>query len=334
MDMGTTPAGQAKKVSSNSAWDLHTTDLNADETGPDPGKTHYHPNIAGVRRQHDAWIYVNKRETPRTRCFTTSRGVPSSDLKGTSAANHSIWHTIVASIKREQMILNLKRLVPKKAMNNAPSHDYYIARVPGDRECDLELAKKDQRPALQTLRRDRAVEEHVLDQAPHRSTGRLWIIGESRIGKTSWALKQGRHFHIKGEWDPKRFHTNVDYYVLDDVRINQFKYWNDLMQGIEFTYTRKYSKVQLFDSGTQLRQESIPVIWTMNYGPRKRHNANVDVDWLNQNVLFVDLRKLSMKLGAEEQDRLYPSETKTRMTFFDPAHQADGAKPGVHYPPC
>lgn len=132
MDMGTTSGGQAKKISSNSAWDLYTRDLNDTEIPPDADKLHYHPNIAGVRRQHDAWMYVNKLEDPKDEVFfdedrRTLLPKPS-DAKGTSAASHSIWHTIVASPTKEDMLLNLKKLAPKEAMNNAPSHDYYIAR--------------------------------------------------------------------------------------------------------------------------------------------------------------------------------------------------------------
>lgn len=40
------------------------------------------------------------------------------------------------------------------------------------------------------------------------------------------------------------------------------------MQGIEFTFTGKYSKVQLFDSGKEFGRDGIPVIWTTYWPPK------------------------------------------------------------------
>lgn len=50
----------------------------------------------------------------------------------------------------------------------------------------------------------------------------------------------GRHTIIKGEFNAQRFHTNVDYYLIDNMKTEDF---NKIIQGTDFTYIGKFVRM-------------------------------------------------------------------------------------------
>lgn len=332
MDMGKTKSDHPKKISSHTAWDIKI-----DAPGPD-GKSVYHPNIAGVRSQYLAYKYVTKLKNPGDIVFEDEErhtGFANPGLgKNKPASKNTNWHTIIAKPNEEEMRAALLTLQPQEAMNNARNIDYFIhkqfAKAPST------TWRWPSNTQVRPWKRYDAIQSWVNMFLKSPRKGRqisLWIIGESRAGKTSWARQQGNHYYMKGGFDAKLFHTDVDYYVLDDVKIQDFPYYNELMQGIEFTYTGKYERMQTFDAGAKHGKNGIPVIWTTNYDPRQKFNRDVDLKWLRENVLFVDLQQLSMKLDRGEHDRLYQCQSRSREQFFD-NHAMDAARPIADYPRC
>lgn len=332
MDMGKTKSDHAKKVSSHTAWDIKVT-----TPGPD-GKTVYHPNIAGVRSQYLAYKYVTKLEHSDDVVFEDEQrhtGFANPGLGANKpASKNTNWHTMMAKPNEEEMRAAIRALQPQEAINNARNIDYFIQK-----QFAIAPATSWKWPSNTQVRpwkRYDAIQAWVDMFLRHPRKGRqisLWIIGESRAGKTSWARQQGNHSYMKGGFDAKLFHSNVDYYVMDDVKIQDFAYYNELMQGIEFTYTGKYERMRTFDAGAKHGRNGIPVMWTTNYDPRQKFNRDVDLKWLRENVLFVDLQQLKMKLDQGEPDTEYPCQSRSREQFFD-NHAMKTTSPIVDYPRC
>lgn len=127
---------------------------------------------------------------------------------------------------------------------------------------------------------------------------------------------------MKGGFDAKLFHTNVDYYMLDDVRIQDFAYYNELMQGIQFTYTGKYERMQIFDAGAERGKNGTPIVWTTKYDQRQKFNRDADLKWLRDNVSFGGDLQLKMNSNPANpitctharQDQESSSSTITPLT--------------------
>lgn len=138
----------------------------------------------------------------------------------------------------------------------------------------------------------------------------LWLHGTSQTGKTSWARLIGNHYMIRGDFDGEHFHENVDYYVLDDKRPEDILY-NELISGTEFNYNGKYCRIMTYQGGAEFGKEGIPVIWTSNFHPwdqtdkRKVNAKKVDIEWLQDNVILVDVGRQDMMLSPDEEDIIY-----------------------------
>lgn len=141
----------------------------------------------------------------------------------------------------------------------------------------------------------------------------LWILGDSRTGKTTWARLIGKHYMIRGVFDAENFHEDVDYYILDDKRPETIEY-NELISGTEFTYNGKFCHIMTYEGGARFGKNGIPVIWTSNFhpwdqsDPRKVNNKKVDTEWLKDNVLLVNIGNRKMTLSNDEEDILYELE--------------------------
>ena len=51
----------------------------------------------------------------------------------------------------------------------------------------------------------------------------LW--GPTRVGKTQLARVLGVHWYINVDWDVNQIRGDVQYGILDDMDVKQFKYW-------------------------------------------------------------------------------------------------------------
>lgn len=127
----------------------------------------------------------------------------------------------------------------------------------------------------------------------------------------------GRHLTIKGEFDAQRFHTNVDYYLIDDMKTEDFKYYNQIIQGTNFTYTGKFVRMTHSDGGRRYGKHGIPSIWTTNYHPFYHHTHGVDVTWLRENLLVMDIGDMKMYLANDEEDREYECQTHIPKAFAE-----------------
>lgn len=125
----------------------------------------------------------------------------------------------------------------------------------------------------------------------------------------------GRHLTIKGEFDAQRFHTNVDYYLIDDMKTEDFKYYNQIIQGTDFTYTGKFVRMTHSDGGRKYGKHGIPSIWTTNYHPFHHHTSGVDTAWLRENVLVMDIADMKLYLDDAEEDREYECRTHVPQAF-------------------
>ena len=84
-----------------------------------------------------------------------------------------------------------------------------------------------------------------------------------------------------------------------------------LIQGQPFDYSGKSQTPRSYLGGA-------PCIFTSNYDIRKHAGGLIPpVDWLKENVIFINMRKMPMWLKEGEKDKIYqlPGKTSTPKTF-------------------
>src|SRR5205814_9552581 len=60
-------------------------------------------------------------------------------------------------------------------------------------------------------------EKNIATSGGQKKSLILW--GRSRTGKTEWARCLGKHWYMNGMWDRELFDCNVQYGVLDNMRL-------------------------------------------------------------------------------------------------------------------
>lgn len=71
----------------------------------------------------------------------------------------------------------------------------------------------------------------------------MWIIGESRTGKTAWARSLGNHIYWNAMFSLDVWKDNADYLVIDDIEWQYIPCKKAIFGGqAEFIATDKYKK--------------------------------------------------------------------------------------------
>lgn len=138
------------------------------------------------------------------------------------------------------------------------------------------------------------------------------LYGPSRTGKTVWARSLGPHVYTMGIVSGKlllRDAPGSRYAVFDDMRggIGYFHAWKEWL-GAQAVVTVK----ELYRDPVQLVWGR-PSVWLANTDPRtelwgalhehatvsKREAVQSDIDWLEANCIFVELREPIFRANTE-----------------------------------
>jgi len=109
----------------------------------------------------------------------------------------------------------------------------------------------------------------------------LWIVGASRMGKTSLARSLGTHWYMNQNWNVDSIADEASYGIIDDVPWNILKWNYKAILGLQqdVSLTDKYRSKKIFKLG-------VPVIITTNTLPTFDPEES---DWLRVNVNFLSV---------------------------------------------
>lgn len=114
----------------------------------------------------------------------------------------------------------------------------------------------------------------------------LWIVGQSRFGKTEWARSHGVHIYWNGAIDISTFDTNATYAVFDDFNWDFLPYKKQFVGAQrEFVVTDKYRKKQTIEWGKPLI-----ILWNEDNDPWDRFSRR-ELDWYKENTIRVVLKE-------------------------------------------
>lgn len=109
------------------------------------------------------------------------------------------------------------------------------------------------------------------------------------MGKTLWARSLGNHILFSGLYSAAEAvkADDVEYAIFDDMQggmsfFHGYKQW--LGAQWSFQVKRLYKDPMLITWGK-------PCIWLCNWVDDPRGAQNVDMDWLRENCIFVELRE-------------------------------------------
>lgn len=316
MDMGLQQGGRAPKITGVRAFDLP-------RIGAVEGqKKTYHPNMAGAKSVKKSWDYVNKREKKTDVVFhdidRCNELTDPAAKKARGSAKHDIWHTISDQKTREEAEAAIERLAPNDYWLRGQGIDYRLNQRFPIQEVDdwkPEWPKHKHRP----WRKVRPIEQWLDMYLWHEHRGRkigLWIVGKTGCDKSHFLRRLGRHIWLKGGMNAKTIHSNVDFILVDDIDISNFReFYNPMIQGSEFNFTGKYCAWKKFDAGKMYGKNGIPCIWTSNYNPFFENNAGIDVEWLRENIILVDTGSTRLTLDKGEPDIIYELECSIPRSF-------------------
>ncbi len=190
----------------------------------------------------------------------------------------------------------LQRLLHQKNYEEAlrvwPSvdpHGYIYQRNNGEIGLRYHYEKKDPKFVSRYKAQDFIIPDEVMSWIEknvgkiERECRSLIIWGPSRMGKTQLARVIGDHWYINTDWDVTQVRNDVDYGIIDDMVISQFKYWKSFLGCQEqFTVTDKFHKKKQLHWGK-------PVIWLCNEDPLDWKVSDVDMKWIKVNcdIVFI-----------------------------------------------
>jgi len=266
----------------------------------------HHPNIAPSRgRPGVGYDYAIKDGD------VVAGGLARPGGSGLSEAQNK-WGQIVAAESRDEFFDLLRELDPKTLVTRWTELNKYAdaayAPVPepyvGSDGKQFELGVV---PELA-----RWGEQLVGDNPLEGRLKSLVLYGPSRTGKTVWARSLGPHVYTMGIVSGKlllRDAPGSRYAVFDDMRggIGYFHAWKEWL-GAQAVVTVK----ELYRDPVQLVWGR-PSVWLANTDPRtelwgalhehatvsKREAVQSDIDWLEANCIFVELREPIFRANTE-----------------------------------
>ena len=188
----------------------------------------------------------------------------------------------------------LQRLLHQKNYDEAvrvwPSvdpHGYIYQRNNGEIGLRAHYEKKDPKYVSRYKFSDFVIPDEVINWISdnigkeERDCRSLILWGPTRMGKTQLARAIGSHWYINLDWDVTQIRKDVDYGVIDDMVISQFKYWKAFLGCQEqFTVTDKFHKKKQLIWGK-------PVVWLCNENPFEWKISDVDMEWIRGNCDIV-----------------------------------------------
>lgn len=101
------------------------------------------------------------------------------------------------------------------------------------------------------------------------------------------------------------------------MKTEDSKYYNQIIQGTNFTYTGKFVRMTYSDGGRKYGKYGILSIWTTNHHPFHHHTNGVDLICLRENVLVMDIGDMKLYLADDEEDREYESQAHITKAFAE-----------------
>jgi hypothetical protein len=74
------------------------------------------------------------------------------------------------------------------------------------------------------------------------------------------------------------------------------------MNGDPFYVTGQWLKPTLFDQGAKYGKSAIPICWATNYNPKEITKASIDVQWIEDVSLIVNIGKVKSWKGISQAE--------------------------------
>lgn len=242
-----------------------------------PGQTH--ANIQRAKSDKPASEYVKKDGE----YWEDGTIVPFRNAKRKAHEDdQDIWAEILESSNtREEFLDNCKRLRPKETINNYNRLQYFA-------NCHYAKAQEQYVPTFTTDQFNNVPQDcknwadtYLFNwQGPGRPKS-LVIIGDTRLGKTSWARSLGKHTYWNNNTNLKTINPEAQYLVVDDIKFEYFPNWKGWLGcQEEFDQSQKYMAPINIKWGK-------PCIWCTNYNFATMKVSPEDQKYIEENCVVV-----------------------------------------------
>ncbi|KAI5782857.1 hypothetical protein DFH27DRAFT_615934 [Peziza echinospora] len=298
LDLGLDKSGNPPKISGKRAhttWDIKV------------GEKIYHPNIAGARKVNQCWHYINKCNEPahpKHGPGVIFGNMADQCLTKTGHLRASKWSHIVDAKTDEEFFQRAETLDPRQTVCSYLNLKAFATRKYATTKKKEEWKKKTWYGKRKRARRYDVIQDWIdiflkNEDKEDKRLMPLWIIGKTQIGKSAFVEGLGPHYKVEGEINAATFDDTAPFIFMDDVVPKKIPSWyKAFFQGRPFSLTGKYVRVRDFQGG-------VTCIVATNYDLRDDGSNELDMEWIYENVVFVDLERNNLMLNDKEDDVLH-----------------------------